>query len=143
MDDYTWSIIIVIAFVFLIVLHVLRYYPKKRFLLLYLILSSTIAVDVLKSSLTGAPTGVEADVSVGFSHGFGFSQFSERLKTLAETVQTYYGGAYANIAILPCNVLVGPLQDSRVKQYFYIHLFFKRFDSSNPRRLGSAKPSLV
>jgi hypothetical protein len=53
---YTWSIIIVIAFVFLIVLHVLRYYPKKCFLLLYLILSSTIAVDVLKSSLTGAPS---------------------------------------------------------------------------------------
>ena len=29
-----------------------------------------------------------------------FSQFTDRLRTLAETVQTYYGGGYANIAIL-------------------------------------------
>ncbi len=97
---YTWSIVISVAFVFLFVLHILNYYPRKHFLLLYLVLSSSIAVDVLKSSWTGSSTGLEADVSIGFGHGLGISQFSERLGTLAETVQTYYGGAYANIAIL-------------------------------------------
>ena len=97
---YTWTIMISVAFVFLFVLHALNYYPRKHFLLLYLVLSSSIAVDVLKSSWTGSLTGLESDVSVGFGHGFGISQFSERLGTLAETVQTYYGGVYANIAIL-------------------------------------------
>jgi hypothetical protein len=98
--SHTWSIVIFVAFVFLFVLHILNYYPKKRFLLLYLILSSSIAVDVLKSSWTGSSTGLGADVSIGFSHGLGISQFSERFRTLAETVQTHYGGVYANIAIL-------------------------------------------
>jgi hypothetical protein len=43
---------------------------------------------------------LEADVSICLSHGFGISQFSERLVSLAETVQIYYGGVYANIVIL-------------------------------------------
>jgi hypothetical protein len=98
--SHTWSIVISVAFVFLFVLHILNYYPKKRFLLLYLILSSSIAIDVLKSSWTGSSTSFEADVSIGLSHGLGISQFSERLITLAETLQTYYGGVFANIAIL-------------------------------------------
>ena len=68
-----------VAFVFLFVLHALNYYPRKHFLLLYLVLSSSIAVDVLKSSWTGSSTGLEADVSIGFGHGLGISQFSERL----------------------------------------------------------------
>ena len=80
-------------------LQALNYYPRKHFFLLYLVLSSSIAA-VLKSSWTGSLTGLESDVSIGFGHGFGISQFSERLGTLAETVQTYYGGVYANIAIL-------------------------------------------
>lgn len=54
----------------------------------------------LKSLWAGSLTGLESDVSIGFGHGFGISQFSERLGTLAQTVQTYYGGVYANIAIL-------------------------------------------
>lgn len=97
---YTWTIMISVAFVFLFVLHALNYYPRKHFILLYLILASSIAVDVLKSTWTGSLSGIEADVSIGFGHGLGISQFSERLGTLAETVQTYYGGVYANIAIL-------------------------------------------
>jgi hypothetical protein len=97
---YTWTIMISVAFVFLFVLHALNYYPRKHFLLLYLVLSSSIAVDVIKSSWTGSLTGLEADVSIGFDRGLGISQFSERLGTLAETVQTYYGGVYANIVIL-------------------------------------------
>lgn len=97
---YTWTIMISVAFVFLFVLHILNYYSRKHFLLLYLVLSSSIAVDVLKSSWTGSLTGLDADVSIGFGHGFGISQFSNRLVSLAETVQTYYGGALANIAIL-------------------------------------------
>lgn len=97
---YTWTIMISVAFVFLFVLHILNYYSRKHFLLLYLVLSSSIAVDVLKSSWTGSLTGYDADVSIGFGHGFGVSQFSNRLVSLAETIQTYYGGVLANIAIL-------------------------------------------
>ena len=54
---------------------------------------------MLKSSWTGSSTGLEADFSQG-RLGLGISQFSERLVTLADTVQTYYGGVYANITIL-------------------------------------------
>lgn len=96
---YTWTIIIAVSFVFLFVLLVLNSYPRKRILLVYLILSSSIAVDVLKSTWTGSSTGLEADVSLG-RQGLGIGQFSERLKTLTDTVQIYYGGVYANIAIL-------------------------------------------
>ena len=97
---YTWIIMISVAYVFLLVLQALNYYPRRHFLLLYLVLSSSVVVDVLKSSWTGSSTGIEVNVSVGAGHGFGIFQFSERLGTLAETVQTYYGGVFANIAIL-------------------------------------------
>lgn len=96
---YTWTIMLSVAFVFLLVLLLLNYYPRKRILLIFLVLSSSIAIDILKSSWTGSSTGLEADVSLG-RQGLGIGQFSERLKTLAETVQIYYGGIYANIAIL-------------------------------------------
>lgn len=97
---YTWTIVIVVASIFLFVLLILKQYPRKSILVLYLILSTSLAVDVLKSAWTGSSVGLEADLSVGIIHGFGISQFNERLTTLADTVQTYYGGAYANIAIL-------------------------------------------
>lgn len=96
---YTWTIMLSVGFVFLSVLLLLNYYPRKRILLIYLVLSSSIAVDILKSSVTGSSSGLDADVSLG-KKGLGIGQFSERLKTLADTVQTYYGGIYANIAIL-------------------------------------------
>ena len=60
-------------------LQALYYYPRRHFLLLYLVLSSSIAVDVMKSSWTGSLTGLESDVSIGFGHGFGISQFTDRL----------------------------------------------------------------
>jgi hypothetical protein len=96
---YTWTIIISVAFALLLILLVLDYFPRKRILLIYLVLSSSIAVDILKSSWTGSSMGFEADASLG-RKGLGIGQFSERLKTLSDTVQIYYGGIYANIAIL-------------------------------------------
>lgn len=97
---YTWTIVISVAFVFLFVVLMLNYYARRRIFVLYLILSSSIAVDILKSTWIGSSSGLEVDLSVGVTHGLGISQFGERLKTLADTVQIYYGGVYANIAIL-------------------------------------------
>jgi hypothetical protein len=65
---YTWTFIIFVAFILLFVLHILHYYPRKHFLVLYLVLSSSIAVDILKSTLISFSTGLESNVSVGFGH---------------------------------------------------------------------------
>ncbi len=97
---HTWIVIISIGFVFLLVLQILDYYPRKRILVLYLVLSSSIAVDVLKASMLGSSTGLGLDASIALKHGLGITQFTDRVRTLADTVQIYYGGAYANIAIL-------------------------------------------
>lgn len=97
---YTWSIVISVAFLFLFTLNLLHCYPKKHLLVLFLVISSSIVVDLVKSSLIDSTTGLEADFSLGVKLGFGISQFGERITTLGETVQTYYGGAFANIAIL-------------------------------------------
>lgn len=43
---------------------------------------------------------MEGDISIGLRQGLGISEFGARFNTLAETVQTYYAGVYANIAIL-------------------------------------------
>jgi hypothetical protein len=97
---YTWGIVISVAFVFLIVLQILHHYPGKKFILLYLVLASTVAVDLIRSLLIGSPSGLEVDTSIGFSHGLGMIQFTERFNTLNDFVQTYYGGAYASFVIL-------------------------------------------
>lgn len=98
--SHTWIIVIIVAFVFAFVLHAMRYYPKKHFIILYVVLSSSVLVDVAKWSILGTSTGIEGDVSIGLSHGLGAPQFTERYSTIIDTVLTYYGGAYANIAIL-------------------------------------------
>jgi hypothetical protein len=97
---YTWSIILCVAFFFLVILYVLGYCPRRHFLILCIILSSSMAVDLLNSLLFGSSSGIEGDVSVGLGHGFGITVFSERFGTLSDTVMTYYGGIYANIAVL-------------------------------------------
>lgn len=50
---YTWTIIISVAFVFLFVLNISNYYPRKRFLILFLVLSSSIVVDISKIYMVG------------------------------------------------------------------------------------------
>ena len=67
--------------------------------MLFLVLSSTIAVDILKYTLIGAPTALERDISIA-QQGLGIYQFNDRLVSFADTVKTYFGGAYANIIIL-------------------------------------------
>lgn len=100
LHSYTWSIIISAALIFISVLLIRHYYPRKRIFILILVLSSTVAVDVIETLLTSSVTGFGADATVGFRHGFGISQFTERIFTLADTILTYFGGAFANIPIL-------------------------------------------
>ena len=97
---HSWIIMISVAFIFLFVLQMLDYYPRKRFIILYLILSSSVAVDIIRALLIGTPTGIVADLSISLQQGLGIYQFIDRFNSLADTVQTYYGGAFANIAIL-------------------------------------------
>jgi hypothetical protein len=120
---YTWTVLISIAFAFVMVLHILNYFPRKHVLLLYLILSSSVLVDIIKSSLTSSSTGLETDISISYSHGFGISQFRDRLNTLAETVQTYYGGIYANIVILGLGVYWLVRCESRELASIFIFIF--------------------
>lgn len=96
---YTWSIMVSLAGVILLVLYVFNYYPRKRILILFLLLTPSVSVDIAKSLWMGSSTGLGADISLS-RQGLGVSLFTDRFKTLADTVQSYYGGAYANIAIL-------------------------------------------
>lgn len=101
---YTWSIIIGVAFILLLVLQSTKRYKKSRFVILYLVLFSSVVIDISKAIFIGGSIGFESDLNVGVSHGFGISQFSDRLKTLADIVQTYYGGIMSNVSILGLGV---------------------------------------
>ena len=77
-----------VALVFLLVLYVLNYYPRKRILIICLLLSSSIVFDIAKSSWTGSSTGFGADISVG-KRGLGISQFDDRFRTLASNCSNF------------------------------------------------------
>ena len=141
---HTWTVIISVAFVFLVVSQIFNYYPRKNILILYFVLSSSVVADILKFSLTGSSIGLEADASIGLQHGFGISHFDERFRTLAQTILTYYGGAYANIGILGANiVLVVSQQGPTGGERFYTNFSFKCIGSPFSWRLGVTESSPV
>ena len=72
---------------------------KKAMILLFLVLLSTIAVDVGRSILISSSAGIEKDLKLGSTFA-GPAQFFLRWNNLTYGVTTYLGGIFANFLIL-------------------------------------------
>ncbi|OLC92577.1 MAG: hypothetical protein AUG16_00855 [Thaumarchaeota archaeon 13_1_20CM_2_39_20] len=99
---YTWTILALFTGIFLIVLHKLSYYNKKRIIILLIIVLSSVAIDVARSSLTGTSAGIESDVSL--ARVAGPEQVVSLWSNLTDTTQNYSGGIFSNFIILALGV---------------------------------------
>jgi hypothetical protein len=90
---------VVVMGVFMIAMIKLKYYCKKRIVLLFLILSSSIVLDVVKTSMTGSLTGIEKDIEFAKATGTGLEQFAIRWSNLTRSVYSFVGGEFSNFII--------------------------------------------
>jgi hypothetical protein len=97
---HTWSVMVVVMGVFMIAMIKLKYYYKKRIALLFLILSSSVVLDIVKTSMTGSLTGIEKDIEFAKATGTGLEQFAIRWSNLTRSVYSFFGGQFSNFIIL-------------------------------------------
>ncbi|MFL6402411.1 MAG: hypothetical protein ACJ71M_02875 [Nitrososphaeraceae archaeon] len=96
---HTWSVIVVVMSVFLIIMIKAKHYCKKRIVLLFIILSSSVVLDIVKTSITGSMTGIEKDMEFAKATGTGLEQFIIRWSNLTRSVYSFLGGQFSNFII--------------------------------------------
>jgi hypothetical protein len=97
---HTWSVMVLLMGIFMIAMIKLKYYYKKRLALLFLILSSSVVLDIVKTSMTGSLTGIEKDIEFAKATGTGLEQFAIRWSNLTRSVYSFFGGQFSNFIIL-------------------------------------------
>jgi hypothetical protein len=96
---HTWSVIVVVMSVFLIIMIKAKHYCKKRIVFLFIILSSSVVLDIVKTSITGSMTGIEKDMEFAKATGTGLEQFIIRWSNLTRSVYSFLGGQFSNFII--------------------------------------------
>ena len=97
---YTWTILIIVAGIFLAVMFKLNYYRRKSIILLLLIISSSVLIDIIRTITVGSSSGIQRDISVASRAGAGLAQFALRWSNLIDSIQIQLGGLFNNFIIL-------------------------------------------
>jgi hypothetical protein len=96
---YTWSILVIVFAVFLVVMLMARYYSRRNISLLLLVIVLATVVDISRTTLTGSAGGIIRDLEIA-DKSAGIELFSRRWTTLTETIHIYVGGQFSNFIIL-------------------------------------------
>jgi hypothetical protein len=96
---HTWSVMVGVMSVLLIILIKVKQYSKKRTALLLIILLSSVVIDVVRTSMTGSMTGIEKDIEFAKATGTGIEQFALRWGNLTRSVYSFLGGQFSNFII--------------------------------------------
>jgi hypothetical protein len=95
---YTWSILSIVMGIFLLVLLKTKSYERKNIIILLIVLSSSVFLDVIRTTMTGGFSGIAYDISPPFGSivRLGPEQFSTRWTTIADTTLSYFGSLFGN-----------------------------------------------
>jgi len=98
---YTWTVLMIVAGIFLAVMFGLNYYPRKSTILLVLVLFSTVVIDVVRAIISHTSAeGIKSDIAIAHKVGAGTNQFAARWSNLVYVTQVYLGGQLSNFIIL-------------------------------------------
>lgn len=100
---YTWTVLILVMSIFLVVMYKMNQYQRKSIIILSLVVVSSIVIDVLRTILTGVSGGIESDIGIANKEA-GITQLSLLWSNLTETIQNYAGGQYSNFIIFALGV---------------------------------------
>ena len=98
----TWSILSIVMGIFLIVSLVCNTYPRKKIILLSVLIASTIVIDVVKTiSLEpiGSAGGVELTLELAQAK-IGLKDLGSVWSILVDATQEHFGGIFCNIIVL-------------------------------------------
>ena len=98
----TWSILSIVMGIFLIVSLLCNTYPRKKIILLLVLIASTIVIDVVKTiSLEpiGSAGGVELTLSLAQAK-IGLKDLGSVWSILVDATQEHFGGIFCNIIVL-------------------------------------------
>lgn len=98
---YTWSILTLVLGIFLLVLLKMKYYERRNVIVLLIALLSSVLIDILRTVLTGAYSGISYNISPPFGSivQLGPEQFSTRWSTIIDTTLSYLGSLFGNSII--------------------------------------------
>ena len=99
---YTWSVIIIVMTIFLGVSFLLNSYPRKRTIVLLLVVLSSVGVDVVKTTMVesfGSKGGVKLVLDIAQSK-VGLKALGLVWDTLIDATQLHYGGIFCNFIVL-------------------------------------------
>jgi hypothetical protein len=97
---YTWTVLAMVMGIFLAIMFKFNYYSKKSIIILLLVLLSSIIIDIVRTTVTGSPSGIEHDIYTARVGGAGLEQYMMRWSNLIDTTQIYFGGQFSNFIIL-------------------------------------------
>ena len=99
---YTWTLLALFTGIFLVVMYKLNFYQKKSIIILLVIVLSSVAIDITRSSLIGISGGIEGDTHLASLAGTG--QVALLWSNLVYTTQYYAGGLFSDFIIFGLGV---------------------------------------
>jgi len=119
---YTWTILTLFIAIFLGVMYKLNYYHKKSIIILLIVILSSVAIDVIRTILTGTSAGIASDVSL--ARAAGPDQVASLLSNLIDTTQNFSGGMFSNFMIFALAVYWLFRSNSLKLSSIFILIFF-------------------
>ena len=95
---YTWGIFTIVMGIFLFLMLILHYYPKKTIIHVSLVILSIIAIDATRMMMTGSTGGLGRDIELVSDYS-GLGQFSMRWNNLDRAIHIFLGGLFSNFII--------------------------------------------
>ncbi len=117
----TWTIFAMFEGLFLAVMYKMNQYTRKNIIFLLVVVLSSVAIDVARSSLTGTSGGITSDVAL--AGGAGTGQLPSLWSNLTDTVQNYGGGQFSVFIIFSLGLYWLYRSNSRELSSIFIIIF--------------------
>jgi len=96
---YTWTVLTVAIFAFLIIMLRSSKFPKTRIFALIIVISLLVILDMGKMHFLGSLSGVQRDIEVAAQTRFGLDQFASKWTNLDLSMHLILGGLFGNFII--------------------------------------------
>jgi hypothetical protein len=123
--SYTWVIFIIVIVAFLLVQFKLNSQLRKRILFLFLILSASIIIDVVRFAATDTQSGLETEYEIGITEGrIDVHNFSNRWGNLFNNTAIILGGQVGNFIFLGLCLWWAFRSDIHLPRNIFLGVFF-------------------
>ena len=117
----TWTIFAMFEGLFLAIMYKMNHYHRKNIIFLLIVVLSSVAIDVARSSFAGSSGGIASDIDL--AQGAGTGQLASLWSNLADTTNGYAGGQLSIFIIFTLGLYWLFRSDSRQISSIFILVF--------------------